>query len=155
MGNHLCIRKITEKDHLDRITDWMYNWWGKSEGHHYEAVYAYMSHSLQEKRLPQTFGLFLDGTLIGMYQFTMEDLFPRPDIYPWLANVYIEEPYRGCGYGRFLLNSVKETAAKAGLEELYLFTIHDNLYEKFGWTFVQEIDTFLEPRIRRLYHLDC
>ena len=155
MGNHLCVRKITEKDHLDTITNWMYNWWGKPEGYLYETVYACMSHSLQENRLPQTFGLFLDGTLIGMYQFTMGDLFPRPDIYPWLANVYIEEPYRGCGYGRFLLNSVKETAAKVGLKELYLFTIHDNLYEKFGWIFVQEIDTFLEPRIQRLYRLDC
>ena len=89
MGNHLCVRKITEKDHLDTITNWMYNWWGKPEGYLYEIVYACMSHSLQVNRLPQTFGLFLDGTLIGMYQFTMGDLFPRPDIYPWLANVYI------------------------------------------------------------------
>ena len=59
------------------------------------------------------------------------------------------------GYGLYRKHSVKEMAVKAGLKELYLFTIHDNLYEKFGWTFVQEIDTFLEPRIRRLYHLDC
>ena len=133
----------------------MYGWWGEAEGYRYEAVYACLSHSLQAQRLPQTYGLFLDDTLIGMYQFTMEDLFPRPDIYPWLANVYIEASYRGFGYGRYLLDSVKETAASAGLTELYLFTVHNGLYEQFGWEFVQEIDTFLQPRIQRLYRLDC
>ena len=130
------------------------DWWGKAENYSYEAVYSYMSHSLQGKRLPQTYGLFLDETLIGMYQFTMEDLFSRPDIYPWLANVYIDKAYRAYGYGRVLLNSVKKTAEKAGLKELYLFTTHEGLYEKFGWDFIQEIDTFLEPRTQRLYRLD-
>ena len=141
-------------DHLDTMTKWMYDWWGKAENYSYEAVYSYMLHSLQEKRLPQTYGLFLDETLIGMYQFTMEDLFSRPDIYPWLANVYIDTTYRASGYGRFLLNSVKKTAEKEELKELYLFTTHEGLYEKFGWDFIQEIDTFLEPRIQRLYRLD-
>ena len=84
----------------------------------------------------------------------MEDLFSRPDIYPWLANVYIDKAYRAYGYGRVLLNSVKKTAEKAGLKELYLFTTHEGLYEKFGWDFIQEIDTFLEPRTQRLYRLD-
>ena len=155
MGKDLCVRKITGKDHLDAMAEWMYAWWGKKEGLRYETVYTYMSYSLQEERLPQTYGLFLDGTLIGMYQFAMQDLFPRPDIYPWLANVYIHEPYRAMGYGRFLLSSVREAASKAGLKELYLFTEHEGLYERFGWTFVQDIDTFLEPRIQRLYRLDC
>ena len=42
------------------------DWWGKAENYSYEAVYSYMLHSLQEKRLPQTYGLFLDETLIGI-----------------------------------------------------------------------------------------
>ena len=155
MESRICVRRITEKKDLDLnlMTEWMYGWWGKTEGYRYDAVYAYMLHSLQETRLPQTYGLFFNDRLIGMYQFTMEDLFPRPDIYPWLANVYIEKDYRGSGLGRFLLNSVKGSAEAAGLEELYLFTVHNGFYEKFGWKFVREIDTFLEPRIQRLYRL--
>ena len=154
MEKQLSVRRMITADHLDTMTKWMYDWWGKAENYSYEAVYSYMLHSLQEKRLPQTYGLFLDETLIGMYQFTMEDLFSRPDIYPWLANVYIDKAYRAYGYGRVLLNSVKKTAKKAGLKELYLFTTHEGLYEKFGWDFIQEIDTFLEPRTQRLYRLD-
>ena len=155
MEKQLCVRRVITTDYLDTMTKWMYDWWGQAENYSYEAVHSYMSHSLQEKRLPQTYGLYLDDTLIGMYQFTMEDLFPRPDIYPWLANVYIDKAYRAYGYGRFLLSSVREAAEKAGLEELYLFTTHIGLYEKFGWEFVREIDTFLEPRMHRLYRLDA
>jgi len=88
---------------------------------------------------------------VGMYQFTNGDLFPRPDLYPWLANLYIDPACRGAGLGRFLIESVRRHATNAGLKELYLFTTHSGLYEKFGWTLVQEIDTFLEPRIQRLY----
>ncbi len=41
----------------------------------------------------------LDDNIIGMFQFTYEDLSVRPDIYPWLANVYIDEKYSKMGYG--------------------------------------------------------
>lgn len=154
MSGRFSVRKITDDAHLDKMTDWMYEWWGRAEGYCYEAVRTYMAYSLQDQRLPQTYGLFRDGELIGMYQLTNGDLFPRPDLYPWLANVYIEKNCRAEGCGRFLLESVREHAAKAGLKELYLYTTHHGLYERFGWTFVQEVDTFLETRVQRLYKLE-
>ena len=154
MTGPLRVQKITDTAHLDKMTDWMYEWWGRAEDYSYEAVYTCMAHSIQEQRLPQTYGLFWDGKLVGMYQFTNGDLFPRPDLYPWLANLYIEKSCRESGFGRFLIESVRDNAAKAGLKELYLFTTHNGLYEKFGWTFIEEIDTFLEPRMQRLYKIE-
>ena len=154
MTGQLSVHKITDETDLDKMTDWLYEWWGKAEGYSYEAVRTYMAHSVQEQRLPQTYGLFWDRKLVGMYQFTNGDLFPRPDLYPWLANLYIEKSCRAKGFGRFLIESVRDCAEKAGLKELYLFTTHDGLYEKFGWTFLQEVDTFLEPRIQRLYRIE-
>jgi len=151
---NLTVKRITDARDLDKITDWMYGWWGKAEGYAYDAVRCCMQHSLQTNRLPQTFGLYEGDALIGMYQFTNEDLFPRPDIYPWLANVYLDPRRRGLGYGRFLLSTVQRSAASIGLSELYLFTEHTGLYEKFGWTFVETIDTFLQPRLQRLYRLE-
>ena len=90
-----------------------------------------------------------------MYQFLYCDLEVRPDIYPWLANVYIEKERRGRGLGRKLLESVRDSAARnTDFEYLYLFTAHNGLYEKYGWEFVSEIDTFEEKdRIQRLYRL--
>ncbi len=151
----LSVRKMTDDSQLDKITGWMYGWWGEAEGYAYDAVHSYMAHSLNVERLPQTYGLYLGDELIGMYQFTYEDLFARPDIYPWLANVYIEPPYRGKGYGGYLLRSVKENAgANLRENELFLFTSHGGLYEKYGWQYAGETDTFLEPHRQRLYRLE-
>ncbi|MBR3383205.1 MAG: GNAT family N-acetyltransferase [Clostridia bacterium] len=151
--NGVSVRMLTESDELARITDWMYGWWGLREGYTREAVNACMAHSLRVSGLPRTFGLFLGEELIGMYQFTLSDLFVRPDVYPWLANVYIDEKHRGLGFGREMLRSVAGNAASVGLRELYLFTEHTGLYEEFGWEFIGTIDTHLDPREQRLYRL--
>ena len=140
---------------VDTITGWMYQWWGQQEGYTREAVRQYMLHSCQQDRLPRTYGLFLGDALIGMYQLRLDDLFVRPEVYPWLANVYLDPAFRGRGYGRILLSSVKENAKQLSVfTELFLYTTHTALYEKYGWAFVEEIDTHLEgARIQRLYRL--
>ena len=147
------IERITAPRDLDKMTAWMYAWWGAEENVSQEAVRAYLARGLREEGLPQTFGLYRSGELIGMYQLARNDLFVRPDLSPWLANVYIPEEYRGAGYGRMLLASVRENAAKAGLTELYLYTTHTGLYEKYGWEFIEDIDTYLTPNRQRLYRL--
>lgn len=140
---------------LDKMTGWMYTWWGKEQGFSREAVRCYIEHGMSACGLPQTYGLLDGGELIGMYQFLYCDLEVRPDIYPWLANVYVEKERRGRGFGRKLLESVRDSAARnTDFEYLYLFTAHNGLYEKYGWEFVSEIDTFgKKDRIQRLYRL--
>lgn len=150
------IKKITEldDDELNKITEWMFDWWGKNEDYSYEAVKCYIEHGLQEHRLPQTYGMYLDDSLIGIYQFRLDDLFVRPDLYPWLANVYIDQRYRHLGYGHKLMESIKVNAKQLNCNELYLYTKHTGLYERYGWEYVTEIDTYLpQDRIQRLYRL--
>lgn len=86
------IKKVTEinENNLNKVTEWMYKWWGKDEMHTFEEIKNFVKHSLQENRLPQTYGAFINNEIVGMYQFSYEDLFVRPDIYPWLANVYVD-----------------------------------------------------------------
>jgi len=154
----LQIKQIIDIDEhtLNTITTWMYDWWAKGENYSFEAFKCHMKHSLNSDRLPQTYGLFLNGNIIGMYQFVYEDSNVRPDIYPWLANLYIDEKYGNMGYGRKLIESVEIMARKnTDFKELFLYTKHIGLYEKFGWKFISEIDTYDEaPRIQRLYKLD-
>lgn len=140
---------------LNTITTWMYNWWGKDDGYSFDGIKCFMKHSMQNNKLPQTYGLFLDNKIIGMYQFRYDDLDVRPDIYPWLANVYIDKKYRKLGYGKILLESaIENTKNIIGFNEIFLFTKHIGLYEKFGFEFVELIDTYNETdRIQRLYKL--
>ncbi len=155
---NLSIKKLINIDDelLNKITTWMYNWWGKRDGYSFEATKCFMKHSMQDVRLPQTYGLFLNDNIIGMYQYALEDLSVRPDIYPWLANVYIDEEYRNMGYGRKLLETVKDTSKNLkNFNEIYLYTRHVNLYEKSGFEFVCDIDTYKkENRIQKLYKMN-
>lgn len=156
--NNLEFRQIIEidKQNLDIMTNWMYNWWGKEDGYTFDSVKCFLEHSFLKDRLPKTFGLFHNGRIIGMFQFTYEDLEVRPDIYPWLANLYVDEEYRNKGIGRILLEKVNEVSKTSlNFNELYLFTKHIGLYEKFGWVYISDLDTYTKnPRIQRLYKLD-
>lgn len=154
---NLEVQKVTKlnPENLNIISDWLYEWWGKTEGYSYDEIKCYILSSLQENRLPQTYGIFDNGKIVGMYQFTYSDLDCRPDLYPWLANVYVDENYRKKGLGKKLIESVKENINKTDFKEIYLYTSEKTFYEKFDWKFIHSIDTFkCSPRIQRLYKLE-
>lgn len=85
--NEIQVKKIIDpdKDIINTIVDWMQNWWMQeySDDGMREEIECGIIHSFQENRLPQTYGLFLNNKIIGMYQFSYTDLDSRPDIYPW------------------------------------------------------------------------
>lgn len=148
--------KNKNKIFFDTICEWNYHWWGVRDGKSYEQVRCNLEHSLNIHRLPQTYIAIIDNKAVGMYQFAMsDDLESRPDLYPWLINVYVDEKYRGIGVCRELMKSVIEHAKEANIQELYLYTKHVGLYEKFGWKYVEEVLTFREDSpVERLYRLD-
>ena len=141
--NKVIIKKITNpsKEILELATNWMYNWWGIAEKYNYNDVLTYMTNSFNENKLPQTYLLYLNDIVVGMYQITYRDLFIRPDIYPWIANLYVDEKYRGKGYGKILIESIKKQAMNnTDFDKLYLYSSHNNLYEKYGWKYVEIVD---------------
>ncbi|MBR3792230.1 MAG: GNAT family N-acetyltransferase [Clostridia bacterium] len=128
---------------------------GEKAGKNEEEIRYLFEHSICQNRLPQTFVALIDGRAVGMYQLSMtDDLFGRPDIYPWLINVYVAEEFRGRQICRELMQTVPKNAKNAGIEELYLYTSHIGLYEKFGWELVEMVRTFNEKSpLERLYKL--
>lgn len=152
------IIKLEESNNLffDKICDWYYNWLGIKNNESIEEIKCTFEHSLCKDKLPQTFVALIDGEPAGMYQLSMsDDLNSRPDLYPWLINVYVDEKFRGRNVARELMNTVKENAKKLGLTELYLYTKHIGLYEKFGWKFIEEVKTFKDDSpVERLYKLE-
>lgn len=152
------IIKLEESNNLffDKICDWYYNWLGIKNNESIEEIKCTFEHSLCKNKLPQTFVALIDGEPAGMYQLSMsDDLNSRPDLYPWLINVYVDEKFRGRNVARELMNTVKENAKKLGLTELYLYTKHIGLYEKFGWKFIGEVKTFKDDSpVERLYKLE-
>ena len=79
---------------FNKICEWNYNWWGVRNNNSIEEVKCYLKHSLcKDNRLPQTFIALINDEPVGMYQISMSDdlVESRPDIYPWIVNVYVDE----------------------------------------------------------------
>lgn len=151
----LKIKKLIKKDDAYyTITEWFKEWWKVEEGFTFEETEAIMSHSLNGSGFPRTYAMFDGDKVVGAFQFTLFDLHVRPDIYPWLANVYVAKEERGKGYSKFLLESAVKIAKEEKLDKLWLFTSHVGLYERYGFVYESEVDVFTKkPRIQRLYSM--
>lgn len=57
------------------------------------------------------------------------DFHNRPDLCPNVCALFVEEPFRGQGIARFLLDLVRQDMARMGVERLYLVTDHTTFYE--------------------------
>lgn len=85
----------------------------------------------------------------------MNDLATRPNLYPWLTNVYVRPDFRGQGIGRLMMETVSEKARLMEIRKLYLCTPLLDFYEKFGWQQLEKVDTFYrQPRQQYIYQLN-
>lgn len=150
------VEQLTTKNKdFYQIREWFRLWWQEEENLNFLETDAIMERSLNKDGYPQTWAVYDEDRLVGVFQFTLFDLHVRPNLYPWLANVYVKEEERGKGYSKFLLESAVSIARNLGIKKLWLFTTHVGLYERYGFEFVEEVDTVSkEPREQRLYAME-
>lgn len=86
--------------------------------------------------LPQWYLLLENDKIIGCAGLVTNDFISRMDLYPWVCALYIEEEYRGNGYGSLLLEQAKIDARMGNFSYLYLSTDHIGYYEKYGYKYI-------------------
>jgi len=69
------------------------------------------------------------------------DLDERPDLTPWLADVFVEPSARGRGHAsRRLISAVEQEARAASIPTLWLYTIAaERIYARAGWQTVETV----------------
>lgn len=96
-----------------------------------------INHSVDtDTSLPYWYLLLDDKTIIGCAGMITNDFISRMDLMPWFCSLYIEENYRGNGYGHLLLERAKKDAINEGFSMLYLCTDHVGYYEKNGFQYI-------------------
>lgn len=135
-----------------KVAKWMYNWWGENDGFSLDEIVIRLQYSLCEDRIPQTFVAKINNRIVGVYQFAMEDAPTRPDLYPWLCNLYVDELYRNAGVAKAMLESIKSNMEALDIHEIYLYTEHTGLFEKYGFEYQSDIIVDRGPV--RLYKLE-
>ena len=87
--------------------------------------------------IPTTFIAVADGTLLGSASLIENDMEIRPDLSPWLSDVYVAPAFRRRGIGSVLVRRVVQEATRLGVSTLYLFTTsqeNEHFYTELGWS---------------------
>ena len=83
----------------------------------------------------QCFILLASGIPAGTASLTRRGLESRPDLTPWLANVFVAPAFRGRGHAPHLVAAVEAAARDADIPTLWLYTrTTERLYAALGWT---------------------
>ncbi|MEQ9393647.1 GNAT family N-acetyltransferase [Haliea sp.] len=95
---------------------------------------ADLARSLGGDPVPSTWALVAAGVAIGSVSLIEQDLDSRPELTPWLANLWVDREWRGRGLGKRLVLHACEQGRLRGLERLYLYTPeHATFYQALGW----------------------
>lgn len=117
-----------------------------------EAIHAYLTRSYWAGGIPQrVVAAAIQGSLcFGMYdrearQVGFARVVTDRATYAYLCDVYVLEEHRGHGLGKWLVESVMQHPALAGLRRFSLATRDaHSLYAQFGFTPLRAPDRFME-----------
>jgi predicted N-acetyltransferase YhbS len=129
-----------------QVIDWQWQAFGSENSRAFFS--SVVESSLSGADLPLTF-IALDGerlaATVGLWRC---DLISRQDLFPWLAALYVDEPYRAQGLGQRLQQFLLQYCREAGFEQLYLYAEFEGYYERFGWQYVGDALDYPDKPVR-------
>ncbi len=131
----ISIHRLSERpDLLPGTAEWSWREWGASAGRTLESVRERGARYADPDGHDQCYVLLDNGTPAAMASFSATDLDARPDLFPWLAGVYVAPAFRGRGHAVRIVRRVEQHAAAVGTSTLWLFTwTAAPLYRRLGW----------------------
>ncbi|MDQ0390436.1 GNAT family N-acetyltransferase [Labrys monachus] len=137
-----CIVSTHDHSELVPVTGrWRWQGFFKERGIALQDVLRYeRERASSREHLPRTFVLLEEREPVGMVTLAENDLEIRPNLNPWLADLYVAEPFRGRGHGLRLVQGLEAKAREKGIDRLWLFTTGAaKLYAKAGWIAVETV----------------
>ncbi|MBO7196629.1 MAG: GNAT family N-acetyltransferase [Clostridia bacterium] len=82
--------------------------------------------------------ILADGDeLVSFCTLTRQDCIEDKSLCPWIGFVYTADAYRGHRYSGRVIDFACSYAARMGFDRVYLATDHIGLYEKYGFTYLE------------------
>lgn len=132
------------------IARWHFEQWGPLTGFATLAEYvAFLESSTRSEELPTVLVAFLEGEGVGSGSLLACDMTIRPQLTPWLAQLFVLPSYRGHGIGTALVQAVAGEAHRRGYSRLYLYTSGElpRYYGHLGWTICERVQYLGKERM--------
>lgn len=96
--------------------------------------------------------LLVDGEMIVSFvTLTHQDCIRDKSMFPWLGFLFTYPDFRGNRYSEKLLKYVEEEAKLANHSIIYLGTDHTELYEKYGYIYMETRKDYFNDETRIYY----
>ena len=126
-----CIAELADL----HFAEWSY----LNPGETLEGKAEYLKSNCGRNGVP-SFVIAVEGTvLMGSASLIAHDMDDRPDLTPWLADVYVKSKFRRQGVATALIRRIEAEAKSAGIARLFLYTPDAaELYRHLGWTIFEK-----------------
>ncbi len=146
MDNIIIHNLADVPEHIPVVAGWLNEEWGAIRSELIDQTLDLLARSALKDRWPFVLVALKNGIPIGTASLILDDMRTRPDLTPWLADVYVAKTARKGGIGRKLVETVELEASRLGLETIYLFTASNTaLYEFLGWGLLESAEYRGEP----------
>jgi N-acetylglutamate synthase-like GNAT family acetyltransferase len=124
---------------LPTLAQWQHLEWGRFRPEDpIEKRRARLRASMNRDLVPLTVVALDDEKVLGSASLVLHDMETRMELTPWLAGVFVGEPYRRKGIGAELVRRIMVEAGKLDIPLLYLYTVHsERFYAALGWVLLE------------------
>lgn len=132
------ILPLRENKELNKVAAaWFHEKWKIPEDLYLESIVSCQ----QGGKVPQWYVVLNEeGEIIAGLGVIDNDFHKRPDLWPNICAVYVEEAYRKLGIANQMLQFVYLDLVSMGIAKAYLITDHVDFYEKCGFHFYGMIE---------------
>jgi predicted N-acetyltransferase YhbS len=127
---------------LPTLARWHYDQWGPLTGaSSFDDYVACLAEAAASRAVPSVLIAVSDGELLGSATLVAADLPPRPELTPWLAQLFVEPTRRRDGVGAALVHAVLQRARQCHYPCVYLYTSGTlpRYYDRLGWRVVETV----------------
>jgi predicted N-acetyltransferase YhbS len=115
------------------VAAWIYNeFWLNKPGYSVETFENLLRQANNSEHIPLSFVALQDGAPLGTINLIQCDSERRSHLFPWLAALYVDKPYRSRKVGSLLVTRLVAEASRLGYKELFLGTDIPEFYSRFN-----------------------
>jgi predicted N-acetyltransferase YhbS len=140
----LAIEPLTdEPDLAATIANLQFALWGPLTGFDSRSDYEqFLLKTIHSAGLPTVLVARRGAAFVGSVNLLINEMTIRPELSPWLGQLFVVDAERGAGTGNALIDAATDHAAKLGFRRIYLYTSGTlpSYYASRSWRTIEEVD---------------